>query len=227
MENKKKTTVFNLIILDESGSMSPLKKATISGCNETIDTVIAAQKSHSDTQNHFLSIYAFQSGLMESPSHYILQNAKGGNIRYIGKNEYEPCGGTPLYDAIGDTVSSLMEVASTHEDAVGVITIITDGYENSSCKYSHTDIFNLISRVKELGWQVNFIGANIDVEKVASGLNIKSVAKFNADADSTLDVFRKVNQQSCTMYCDMEMEASLDDEERLKKRKSRWGSFFK
>ena len=31
-----KTTVFNLIILDESGSMSGLEKRTISGCNEVI-----------------------------------------------------------------------------------------------------------------------------------------------------------------------------------------------
>ena len=33
----EKTTVFNLIILDESGSMSDCTRATISGCNETIN----------------------------------------------------------------------------------------------------------------------------------------------------------------------------------------------
>lgn len=32
-----KTTVFNLIILDESGSMSPLRESTVSGCNEVLN----------------------------------------------------------------------------------------------------------------------------------------------------------------------------------------------
>ena len=38
-----KTTVFNLIILDESGSMGSLTNATISGCNETLSVIITLQ----------------------------------------------------------------------------------------------------------------------------------------------------------------------------------------
>jgi hypothetical protein len=39
-----KTRIFNLIILDESGSMSSIEQEAISGVNETIQTIRAAQR---------------------------------------------------------------------------------------------------------------------------------------------------------------------------------------
>jgi hypothetical protein len=47
--------VYNLIILDESGSMSIIEKQTISGFNETIQTISAAQRKH-EGQRHFVSL---------------------------------------------------------------------------------------------------------------------------------------------------------------------------
>ena len=73
-----KTTVFNLIILDESGSMDSLTNATISGCNETLSVIRAAQQQVGDRQRHLVSIYAFQSGAV--PSRYIIKNAPIANV---------------------------------------------------------------------------------------------------------------------------------------------------
>ena len=67
-----KTEIYNLIILDESGSMDCVKKQTISGCNETINTIRMAQEKYADTQLHYVSIFAFQSGSV--PSRYIIKN---------------------------------------------------------------------------------------------------------------------------------------------------------
>ena len=62
METKVTTSeIYNLIILDESGSMSCVWEQTISGCNETINTIKAAQNKFAENQKHFVSIYAFQS----------------------------------------------------------------------------------------------------------------------------------------------------------------------
>ena len=52
--------VYNLIILDESGSMSIIEKQTISGFNETIQTISAAQRKH-EGQRHFVSLVVFNS----------------------------------------------------------------------------------------------------------------------------------------------------------------------
>ena len=41
-----KSRIFNLIIIDESGSMQSIKKAAIDSVNETIQTIRSAQKKH-------------------------------------------------------------------------------------------------------------------------------------------------------------------------------------
>ena len=53
-----KTRIFNLIIIDESGSMQSIKKEAIDSVNETIQTIRSAQKKHDD-QEHFVSLVTF------------------------------------------------------------------------------------------------------------------------------------------------------------------------
>ena len=65
-----KTQVYNLVILDKSGSMESIKKEAIDGYNETLGAIRAAQLKHIDTQEHFVSLAAFcgcwRSGLQTS-----------------------------------------------------------------------------------------------------------------------------------------------------------------
>lgn len=46
------TKIYNLIILDKSGSMENIKEQAISGYNETLGTIRSAQLRHLDTQEH-------------------------------------------------------------------------------------------------------------------------------------------------------------------------------
>ena len=54
--------IYNLIIVDESGSMGGLVKATLSGINETIGTIRKAQEEFAATQKHTLTLVTFASG---------------------------------------------------------------------------------------------------------------------------------------------------------------------
>lgn len=56
MEAKQK--VFNLIILDESGSMQSIKSATISGFNEVVQTIKGMEMQFPE-QEHFISLVTF------------------------------------------------------------------------------------------------------------------------------------------------------------------------
>ena len=57
-ENKlTKTQVFNVIILDKSGSMNSIRDAAISGFNETLAGINKAQEQYADTQDHFVSLF--------------------------------------------------------------------------------------------------------------------------------------------------------------------------
>ena len=64
MENKptnQKTQVFNVIILDRSGSMECIRKAAVDGFNETLAGIKKAQEKFADTQEHFVSLVTFCS----------------------------------------------------------------------------------------------------------------------------------------------------------------------
>ena len=50
-----KTRIFNLIIIDESGSMQYIKTAAIDSVNETIQTIRSAQKKHEE-QEHYINV---------------------------------------------------------------------------------------------------------------------------------------------------------------------------
>ena len=54
--NHGKAKIYNLIIVDESGSMSHLREATLSGINETIGTIRSAQEEFETTQEHTLTL---------------------------------------------------------------------------------------------------------------------------------------------------------------------------
>ena len=56
----KKHQVHNLIILDESGSMSVIKSTIIQGFNELVQTIHGIEKQFPE-QEHFVSFLTFNS----------------------------------------------------------------------------------------------------------------------------------------------------------------------
>ncbi|MCC8036901.1 MAG: VWA domain-containing protein [Bacteroidales bacterium] len=191
-----KTEIYNLIILDESGSMDCVRQQTISGCNETINTIKQAQKKFADTQDHYVSIFLFQEN-DERPSHYIVKNIPADAAKHITKKDYEPWGGTPLYDAVGSTLVDLKMTTGASRLAIGSVTIITDGWENASRHYTLPKVAKMIAELKEMGWSFNFIGANIDVQATAQSLNIDNHMEFKQDEEGTKVMFQE--QNACRM----------------------------
>ena len=227
---KAKTTSFNLIILDESGSMSGVTSQTIAGCNETLNTIRSIEKKFGDTQRNLVSIYAFQSD-SEVPSRYLIKNAPIDSVKNLTPKDYRPWGCTPLLDAVGSTLIDLEAVASTHQDARATVTIITDGMENSSTEYNWKQVASIISRLKELGWTFNFIGANIDVEEVASRINIDNHMAFESSVNGTKAMFDKFSQANMAYEEDrIQAECSarcMSDEDRRAMRVKMSKGFFK
>ncbi|MDE6444811.1 MAG: VWA domain-containing protein [Muribaculaceae bacterium] len=224
---KTKTTCFNLIILDESGSMSPLAPQTIAGCNETLNVIRSLQEKYDDSQRQLVSIYVFQSGNPSLPSRYLCKNVPVQDVKDITDKDYRPSGCTPLLDAVGATLVDLKAVAATHEDAVASVTIITDGMENSSEEYSWQQVSNLISQLKELGWNFNFIGANIDVDMVSRRMNIDNAMAFRASSAGTKNMMDKFASNLASYHEDrIASECAMPPADRVAYRKERSKSFF-
>jgi Mg-chelatase subunit ChlD len=123
-ESKAKS-VFNLIIVDESGSMSIIRKQAFSGMNETLQTVRQIQKKYPDTKQ-YVTLVTFDSD--HTKWHY--DNTPAEQTKNLDWKAYSPCAATPLYDAMGKAISKVN--AQIEEGDNVLVTVITDGEENSS-----------------------------------------------------------------------------------------------
>ena len=59
MEENKTMKIYNLIVLDESGSMSSIYNQALSGINEVINGIRQNQEKYPE-QRHFVSIVTFE-----------------------------------------------------------------------------------------------------------------------------------------------------------------------
>lgn len=176
--------ILNLIIVDESASMTSIYNEELNGMNETIHTI----KSKADEVSgikQYVNLITFDT------THYKqhLRHCPAENVRFLTSDDYRPCGGTPLYDAIGHAVTSL-ERHTTANDAV-LVTIITDGYENASREFTANEIRRLVQRLSAKGWLFTFIGANQDVMFEAGKMGIRNAMSFASDSDGTKEMWEK------------------------------------
>jgi len=176
---------FNLIILDKSGSMMSIRNAAIAGVNETIGTIRRIKNETGCAQE--VSILPFCG----CSTDYMLRDAEVDNAPVITISNYMPCCSTPLLDAIGKGCTELRKHIGEEKDFAVSVTIITDGYENSSKEWTYNSVKALIESLKAEGWLFAFIGANIDVAEVSKRMAIDNAMSFSADEDGTRAMFEK------------------------------------
>lgn len=188
--------VHNLIILDESWSMSGLEAVSVSGVNETINTIKEAYRNNSE-QEQFLTMvtFSFDNGL-RIVHHYDYENIK--DIKDIQANRFQPSGMTPLWDAIGCMCAKIEEEGRS-EDIV-LVTIITDGLENASTRYDRTRIRQLINRLDKKGWVFTYIGANQDAASIANSMGIRNAMEYDSDEIGTKAMWEKENNSRKSFY---------------------------
>ena len=178
-----KTRIFNLIIIDESGSMQSIKKPTIDSVNETIQSVRAAQKQYED-QEHFVSLVSFNDNVK-----VINECAPVAEIQELNDETYQPNCCTALYDAIGISVNALRQ--KVEKDDKVLVTIVTDGYENASREWTGKAVKELIEEMRQKGWVFAYIGANHDVEAAATTISITNTMVFEASDEGVKEMRQK------------------------------------
>ena len=99
-ETKKK--IYNLILLDESGSMSSDKATVISNFNELIDDIKLQAKENKDIKQ-YISLITF-NGIGIQVVH---DCKKAKEAAPLTDKDYNPGSLTPLHDAIGFAIQSL------------------------------------------------------------------------------------------------------------------------
>ena len=216
-EKTMKTKVYNLVILDKSGSMESIRKEAVDGYNETLGTIRAAQNKHMDTQDHFVSLAAFCGCGIEM----IYDKTPIQDANPLKPEQYEPCCMTPLYDAIGTTIKQLKKDIKDDADAAVLVTIITDGCENASKEWTGAAIKKLVEECKEEGWMFAFIGAGEEVVKEATTISITNTIVWEKSSEGTEAMFTETNSASTRFFDKMAAmcDASTSADERIQMRK--------
>ena len=208
-------TVYNVIILDKSGSMSSIARQAVDGVNETIGSIKSAQEKNPD-QQHMVTLVAFCGCELKT----IYDNTPVAEVKPLTDKDYRPCCMTPLYDAVGSTITRVHTLKGNDENSLALVTIITDGYENASREFSLKALKSLIDSYKEQGWQFTYIGADHDVEEVAFSLHIDHSLQFDKSEEGTQMMFakeRRARNRWTESVCEALLAPYTSAEERKKR----------
>lgn len=199
-----KQKIFNLIVLDASGSMYSIKNEAIAGVVETIQTIRTAQNENAG-QEQLFSLVVFNGMRIAT----VYDRMPIANVADFSEKDYLPTDNTPLYDAMGNSITHLQQYIS--EDDNVLVTIITDGYENSSVEWNHQRITQLVEDLKKKNWLFTYIGANQDALAVAKGMGIDHGMNFMSSVAGTKKMFLKEKLSRSAFYSKLAGGKSFSD----------------
>ena len=188
-----KQKIYNLIVLDASGSMYSIKNEAIAGVVETVQTIRTAQEDNADQEQMF-SLVVFNGKRIAT----VYDRMPITKVPDFSEKDYRPSDNTPLYDAMGDAITNLNRYLN--EDDNALVTIITDGYENASVEWDHQRISQLVEDLKKKNWLFTYIGANQDALAVARGMGIDHSMNFMSDVEGTKAMFKKDRRSRKSLY---------------------------
>ena len=211
--SKKNVDTVVHVILDMSGSMGKIAQATRDGLNNYIESL---KKDKVDDVT-LVSVTVFDADWAHrvgssSRIDTVIDSMPLDDVPTITDQHYKPRGGTPMYDAIGESIERTDKALSGYAGEPEVLlVIITDGEENQSSRFKQGDIKALIEQKEGLGWSTIYLGANQNAWDVGSSLgiqagNTKSYVASNAGIQN--DVFGAV-ADSTMCYRSMKVSAKL------------------
>ena len=164
------------VLLDRSGSMGDIKDDAIGGFN----CFLKEQKAAGANATLTLVQFDTESTDVVHESMPILE------VPDLNHQTFQPRGGTPLLDALGQTIDStgraLAAIPEANRPNKVVFVVITDGQENSSHQHTKASVKERIDhQSSHYNWQFVFLGANQDAfdEAGAVGIAMGNAANFS------------------------------------------------
>lgn len=195
-----------IFLIDKSGSMAHLTGDTIGGFNGFIESQKAIDGKATLT-----------TVLFDTYTKTLHDGVDIHEVKPMTKTDYIAGGATAMLDAIGETINRVQdrhdELGAEKPDNV-IVAITTDGEENSSRKFTKSQIEKMIKhQTNGHGWKFMFLGANMDAVKEAESIGISK--DWSVTYDYTT---RGVNSVYATMDCmttatrkDVELCGSVGD----------------
>lgn len=158
-------------VLDETGSMSGCKPATIGGFNDFL------KEQRGVPGICQMTLTKFEGGSLVTP----YEDLPLGFVPEMNTNTFLPGGGTNLFDAIIARVNARREaIRNWSAEPKVLLVVMTDGGDNIS-KNTIQEARSVIDTVQTFGWTCVYLGANQNALVVGEAMgfregNIKSFA---------------------------------------------------
>ena len=185
----KNNTKYVSFLLDETGSMQEIKRDTMGGFNEYVETL------KKGGGNIAFSLMSFNSN--ETKSRYVAEPIE--KVASLTDDNYRPAAMTPLIDASVKIIKATAKAVKKRSDEPLVLVVIqTDGYENVSEKYTAADLAKLVKEKTKAGWQFVFLGAGLDAFDAAerAGIRIDRQKRVQYGRGYSREVFRETAANS-------------------------------
>jgi hypothetical protein len=190
-----KNNAVNLFIIDQSGSMSPLKKATEESYQGLIKKIRQECIDLPDL-HQYLNTWVFGGNTVQEKQMLckVIPETLQDNLKLRCD------GSTPLFDAIGkaclDLESRLKSLEMTPENTLIHVALFTDGEENSSRNFTQAEVKRIITRLKLDGWEFNYYGTDLTVEEMQESLAFDKGMYMQKSAKGFQDAFEHHAQNS-------------------------------
>jgi len=190
VSNGEKTLI--VFIGDRSGSMGSIIDDAIGGFNE----FLKKQKKLEDDATMTVVLFDDRYELLYN-------NVDIQKVKKMTRDVWSPRGMTALYDAIGKTIndvdSKIKKLKKSKRPDKIMVVIATDGFENSSKEFNHSDIKKLIKQKEKKDWIFTYIGADQDAYSVGTS--------FGVSGGNTL-TYTNTSHGNVVMYDSLDMAAT-------------------
>lgn len=151
------SSVHYINVIDRSGSMSGRIHDVVPGYN------LLNRNSLADGQKARVTLCSF-----DDQFEILYEKVKLKKVKELTIEDVMPRGGTALYDAVAKAM------ALGNPDKPTIVQIFSDGGENCSREVVLSALKTLIENREKGGWEIQFIGMDIDAQKAASGIELQS-----------------------------------------------------
>lgn len=200
--------ITNLIIIDASGSMGSKTEEIRGGLRMLFQEI----KADADLGESKIRTIVTQ---FSSPGYFkeLVNSKKSKKLTDELANSYQPQGMTALFDAIGQG----FQLVPDKQDSV-LVTIMTDGDENSSQEYTREMITKLIKekRTGKPAWTITFMGTTEQAMQEAkrwgvSGGNSLKLSNNAKGFDKGMRSYSKMRKSHYEASVGRARGASMDD----------------
>lgn len=181
------------LVLDESYSMLKHRLAALEGYNAQVGVIKRGAQGAGKT---LVSLNIFNVFPRQ-----VLSTVDVEQLRELAPHEYQPTGGTALYDALGDMIALFLSQPGAYDpNTAFLVSAFTDGEENSSTRYNAKVLKDVITRLEATGrWTFTLMGPQGSTQEMASVLNLNAgnIAAFDPSRqESVAEAFSTMTMAS-------------------------------